>query len=80
MDSLQLAEAKARFSHIIQAAQEGEVTIVTKGHSNKPVAVVVSYSEWQASRPKRQPDTLKEYGPVVFADDWDMTDEELLCS
>jgi prevent-host-death family protein len=79
MNVLQLAKVKARFSSVIKEAQEGKETIVTKGHDSTPVAVIVPYAEWKRTQP-RTLGTLEHSGPVVFADDWYMTDEELLGS
>jgi prevent-host-death family protein len=80
MTSLSLAEAKAKFSSVVEAAQAGESTIVTKGRSKTPVAVVVPIDEWEHKQTKRQLGSLAHLGPVLFAKDWKMTDEDLISS
>ena len=46
MREMQLRDAKASFSSVVEQAVEGEPTVVTK--HGKPAAVVLGYSEWQA--------------------------------
>jgi prevent-host-death family protein len=75
--TLQLATAKARFSSIISAAQSGEETIITKGHSKTPVAVIVPFKDWQDRHP-HELGTLAHLGPVRFSDDWHMSEDELI--
>ena len=42
---MQLRDAKAQFSAVVNAAEKGEATVVTR--HGTPVAVVVSHAEWQ---------------------------------
>lgn len=52
MQEAQLRDAKARFSAVVDEAEKGEPTVVTR-HGEK-VAVVVGYEEWQRlTRAKR---------------------------
>jgi prevent-host-death family protein len=44
MKELQLREAKSTFSAVVEAAEKGEPTTITK-HGRR-AAVVVSYEEW----------------------------------
>jgi antitoxin Phd len=44
MDALQLREAKSTLSAIIEAAEKGEPTTITK-HGRR-AAVIISYEEW----------------------------------
>jgi len=44
MKELQLREAKSTLSAVVQAAEQGEPTTITK-HGRR-VAVVISYEEW----------------------------------
>ncbi len=41
----QLRDAKARFSAVVDQAERGEPTLVTR--HGEPVAVVVGYADWQ---------------------------------
>jgi prevent-host-death family protein len=44
MKEIQLREAKATLSAVVEAAQNGEPTTITK--RGRPAAVVVSHEEW----------------------------------
>jgi antitoxin Phd len=44
MKEIQLREAKATLSAVVEAAQNGEPTTITK--RGRPAAVVVSHAEW----------------------------------
>jgi len=44
MKQLQLREAKATLSAVVEAAENGKPTTITK--HGRPVAVVISHSEW----------------------------------
>ncbi|HEU5018556.1 MAG TPA: type II toxin-antitoxin system Phd/YefM family antitoxin [Pseudolabrys sp.] len=44
MKELQLREAKSTLSAVVEAAEQGEPTTITK--RGRPAAVVVSYNEW----------------------------------
>ncbi|MDR4308219.1 type II toxin-antitoxin system Phd/YefM family antitoxin [Chelatococcus sambhunathii] len=51
MREVSFSEAKARLSSVVDAAKEGEATVITR-HGRKE-AVVLSYEEWaQASGPR----------------------------
>jgi prevent-host-death family protein len=45
MNELQLRDAKATLSAVIDSARQGEPTIITR--HGKPAAVVVSFEEWE---------------------------------
>ncbi len=50
MKELQLREAKTTLSAVVEAAQRGEPTTITK--HGRPAAVVVSYEEWTTLKSK----------------------------
>jgi prevent-host-death family protein len=50
MKELQLREAKMTLSAVVDAAQRGEPTTITK--HGRPAAVVVSYDEWTKLKSK----------------------------
>ncbi|QJP13112.1 type II toxin-antitoxin system Phd/YefM family antitoxin [Starkeya sp. ORNL1] len=60
MKELQLRDAKAGFSAVIEAAERGEPTTITK--HGRPAAVVVSYEEW--NRLRRQ---LPDFAELLLA-------------
>jgi prevent-host-death family protein len=45
MQHIQLRDAKAQLSAVIDAAQKGEAAVITR--HGKPAAVVLGYDEWQ---------------------------------
>ncbi len=50
MRQLQLREAKATLSAVVEDAQRGEATIITK--HGRPAAVVISHGEWTKLKSK----------------------------
>jgi antitoxin Phd len=70
MKTLQLRDAKATLSAVINAAQEGAPTTITR--HGKPLAVVVSHDEWLRLNPEAKPDlvqhllSMPDYEPEVF--------------
>jgi prevent-host-death family protein len=60
MKELQLRDAKATLSAVIEAAEHGEPTTITK--HGRPAAVVVSYDEW--NRLHRQ---LPDFAELLLA-------------
>jgi prevent-host-death family protein len=53
MRTVQLREAKAKFSALVQAAENGETTIVTK--HGKPAAKLVPFNEPSATDAEKKP-------------------------
>ncbi|MDR1014404.1 MAG: type II toxin-antitoxin system Phd/YefM family antitoxin [Coriobacteriales bacterium] len=77
MTSYPIAEAKSRFSEIVKAVEGGEEVLITRGGKKEEVAVIVPIGEWRKKNERRL-GTLRGWGEIRFADDWQMTDEELL--
>ncbi|MDR1184642.1 MAG: type II toxin-antitoxin system Phd/YefM family antitoxin [Coriobacteriales bacterium] len=77
MASYPIAEAKSRFSEVIQTVERGETVLITRGSKKEEVAVIVPISEWHKAK-ERKLGTLERKMTVTFAEDWYMTDEELL--
>ncbi len=50
MKEVQLREAKATLSAVVEAAEQGEPTTITK--HGRPAAVVISYEEWTKLKSK----------------------------
>lgn len=77
MKSLPVGEFKAQFSEVLELIQQGESVGVLYGKSKKPVAKLVPM---KASKPKkkRKIGIMDGKLKVVFADNFKMTDEELL--
>ena len=67
MKTMQLREAKAKFSALVEAAERGETTIVTK--HGRPAAKLVPLDDERRPRPKgRKPPSLVEYLRSMPAD------------
>ena len=79
MKTLQLAEAKANFSSVLRDVQAGDEIGIADEKKKETVAVIIPYEKWKKSQ-KRQLGTLEGKAEVIFADDFSMTDEELLNS
>jgi prevent-host-death family protein len=77
MTSYPIAEAKSHFSEVIQAVERGEVVLITRGSKKEDVAAIVPIDDWRKTK-ERKLGTLEGKMTVAFAEDWYMTDEELL--
>jgi antitoxin (DNA-binding transcriptional repressor) of toxin-antitoxin stability system len=77
MKTLQTAEAKTHFSSIMKDIQAGNEVAITYGRKKETVAVIIPYEKWKKSQ-KRQLGTLEGKVSVEFAEDFAMTDEELI--
>ena len=77
MTSYQIAEAKSRFSEVIKAVEQGDEILITRGSRKEEVAVIVPVDEWRKKK-ERKLGALKGKMTVLFSDDWEMTDEELI--
>ena len=77
MKTLQLDEAKANFSTILREVQAGNDIAIADGKKMETVAVIISFEKWKKSQ-KRQLGTLEGKMSVEFAEDFAMTDEELI--
>lgn len=70
MTSVKLYEAKTNLSQLVDAANQGEEFIITKG--NKPMARLVPLEE---KKPNRKLGLLK--GKIFISDDFDDESEEI---
>ena len=77
MKTLQSAEAKTHFSSILKDVEAGNEVAITYGKKKKNIAVIIPYEKWEKNQ-KRQLGTLEGKMSVVFAEDFAMTDEELI--
>jgi prevent-host-death family protein len=79
MKSLQLAKAKTHFSSVLKEVEAGNEIAITYGKKKQAVAVIIPYEKWKKNQ-KRQLGTLEGKMSVTFAENFAMTDEELLNS
>jgi antitoxin (DNA-binding transcriptional repressor) of toxin-antitoxin stability system len=77
MKRLQSAEAKTHFSSVLKDIEAGNEIAIVYGKKKETVAVIIPYEKWKKNQ-KRQLGTLEGKMTVKFAEDFAMTDEELL--
>ena len=79
MKTVQSAKAKSHFSSVLKDVEAGNEVTITYGKKNQAIAVIIPYEKWKKNQ-KRQLGTLEGKMSVHFADDFAMTDEELINS
>lgn len=77
MKSLPVGEFKAQLSELLELVQQGETVEVLYGKKRKPVARLVPMKEPKPAK-KRKLGACEGKVKYVFADDFKMTDEELI--
>ena len=77
MKVLQTAEAKAHFSSVLRDVQAGDEVAIAYGKKKETIAVIIPYKKWQKSQ-ERKLGTLEGKMSVTFAEDFYMSDEELI--
>lgn len=77
MQTVQVGEFKSRFSEMIDSVRAGETIVVAYGRNQEKVAALIPYAQLSAGVP-RQLGALAGIASVSFADDFAITDEELL--
>ena len=79
MRTIQFAEAKANFSSIVEDVKAGDEVGIAYGKKEETVAVLIPYEKWKKGQERRL-GTLQGKAEVIFADDFSMSDEELINS
>jgi prevent-host-death family protein len=77
MKTLQSAKAKTHFSSILKDVEAGNEIAITYGKKKQTVAVIIPYEKWKRNQ-KRQLGTLEGKMSVHFAENFAMSDEELI--
>ena len=78
MKSVQVGNFKAEFSEILQQVKDqGETFIIEYGKNHKKVAMLIPYQESLVKHP-RIFGIMKNTGSFKLADDFEITDSELL--
>jgi antitoxin (DNA-binding transcriptional repressor) of toxin-antitoxin stability system len=77
MKSLPVGEFKAHFSEVLEKVQQGESFGITYGKGKKLVAEINPPKE-QPLKKKRKFGILDGKVKIVFADDFNMTEEEFI--
>ena len=78
MLTLTIGEFKARFSEVLTAVQAGDSVVVCYGRKKERVAALVPYSSLASNSGKRSLGLLKGQASFKLADDFALSDEELL--
>lgn len=77
MKSLPVGEFKAQFSEVLEMVKQGETIEIVYGKKKTPVARIVPING-SKSKKKRKIGILDGKMKIKFADNFKMTDEELL--
>lgn len=77
MQTIQVGEFKARFSELIDAVRSGETIVVAYGRHQEKVAALIPYAQLEAGVP-RTLGALAGVAKITLADDFEITDQELL--
>jgi len=77
MARYQIAEAKSHFSEVLKIAESGEPVEITRGKKQETIAYIIPPSRLK-SQVERDLGTLEHWGEIGIAEDWRITDEELL--
>ena len=77
MKTLQITDAKTNFSSILKEVENGNEVAISYAGKNQTIAVIISYEKWKKNQ-KRQLGTLEGKMSVEFANDFSITDEELI--
>ena len=77
MKSLPVGELKAQFSEVLEKVQQGESFGITYG-KNKKLVAEINPPKKQEKKKKRKIGIMDGKMKIVFADNFKMTDEELL--
>jgi len=79
MKTMPVGELKRRFSEVIEAVRNGERIVVSYGKKRGKIAVIVPYSQY-ANENSIKLGLLQGKAKSEFADDFEMTTEELVGS
>ena len=77
MKALPVGEIKAQFSEVLEKVRQGESIGILYGKKKRPVAMIVPYVETE-KKPERRIGLLDGKTQIRFADDFKITEEELL--
>jgi antitoxin (DNA-binding transcriptional repressor) of toxin-antitoxin stability system len=77
MRTLQSAEAKTHFSSVLRDIAAGNEVAIVYGKKRETVAVIIPYEKWKKTQ-RRQLGTLEGKMSVKFAEDFAMSDDELI--
>jgi prevent-host-death family protein len=79
MKTMPVGELKRHFSEVIEAVKNGEQIVISYGKNKKKIAVIIPFSQYAKENSIRL-GLLKDKATCIFADDFEMTAEELVGS
>lgn len=77
MKTLPVGELKAQFSEVLEKVKSGESFGILYGKKKKPIAMIVPYKD-SVEKKERKIGLLEGKVNIKFADEFKMTEEELL--
>lgn len=77
MKTMPVGELKSHFSEVIEAIKNGEQIVISYGKKKRKIAVIVPFSQY-AKENSVKLGQLKSKAKCEFADDFEMTTEELV--
>ena len=77
MNTVTASELKHNFSSVINQVRQGKEFVLQCGRDHENVAVILPFDR-TVSKPSRKLGILANRGPLVMADDFQMTEEEFL--
>ena len=77
MKTMPVGELKSHFSEVIEAIKNGEQIVISYGKKKKKIAVIIPFSQYVKENGVKL-GLLKNKAKCVFADDFEMTTEELV--
>ena len=80
MQDMTIGELKTHFSAVLERVRQGKEIVISYGKKKEKVAVIIPYRRHRAGRTLRKLGILEGKAGCRFADDFAMTDEELLSS
>ena len=77
MKTMPVGELKSHFSEVIEAIKNGEQIVISYGKKKTKIAVIIPFSQY-AKKNGVKLGLLKNKANCEFADDFEMTIEELV--
>lgn len=77
MKTLPVGELKAQFSEVLEKVKQGEKFCILYGKKKKPIAMIVPFDDIEEKK-ERKIGILEGKYQIKFADDFKMTEEELI--
>lgn len=77
MKTLSVGVLKSRFSEVLEKVKQGEKFGIVYGRKKKPIAMLVPFPDTEEKRERRL-GILDGNCTIRFADDFKMTEEELI--